>query len=211
MERLGNRRTRWVTAGIIAAALSAAPPTTQAGEWSLADPLAVGLAFLTNLAVHESGHYMIADGVGARDASLKFFSQEDGAFFLGLSTAKEIPEESVLTYRLGGEIASSYTFEFALQHYRQRPTTYNTSLLFFSGTDFFWYTIFAFYLAPEEDGRYDPAGVREVTGFSRPTLVAAASAQLAANLYRTWSGSDIVIPSFVYDRQSASLHLTLRF
>ncbi len=180
-------------------------------EWSVTDPLAIGLAFLSNIAIHESWHYLIAEGVGAGDATLKFFSQEDGAFFLGLSTVRNLPEESSITYKLGGEIAASYTFEFALQGYRQRPTTYNAALLFFSGTDLFWYTVFAFYLAPEEDARYDPVGVREVTGFSRGTLLGAASAQLAANAYRVWSGADRVVPSFSYDRRSALLNLTLRF
>ena len=188
------------------------PTTARSSEgWSVTDPLAIGLAFLSNLAIHESGHYLVAEGVGARDASLKFFIQEDGAFFFGLSTVRNLPEESSITYKLGGEIAASYTFEFALQGYRQRPTTYNAALLFFSGTDLFWYTAFAFYLAPEEDARYDPVGIREVTGFSRGTLLGAASAQLAANAYRVWSGTDRVVPSFSYDRRSALLNLTLRF
>lgn len=203
---------RWIGGGVVAlAAVLGQPPDSRAEEWSITDPLAVGLAFLTNLAVHESGHFMIADGVGAEDASLKFFSREQGTFFLGLSTASDIPDESVFTYRLGGEIAASYTFELALQRVRRRPTTYNSALLFFSGTDFFWYTLYAFYLAPEEDGRYDPVGVREVTGFSRTTMLAAASAQLGANLYRVLSGSDFLIPSFEYDRRGASFHLTYRF
>jgi len=188
------------------------PTTARSSEgWSVTDPLAIGLAFLSNLAIHESGHYLVAEGVGARDASLKFFIQEDGAFFFGLSTVRNLPEESSITYKLGGEIAASYTFEFALQGYRQRPTTYNAALLFFSGTDLFWYTAFAFYLAPEEDARYDPVGIREVTGFSRGTLLGAASAQLVANAYRVWSGTDRVVPSFSYDRRSALLNLTLRF
>lgn len=196
----------------IVAAVVGAPSGAQAVDgWSAADPLAVGLAFLSNLAIHESGHYMIASGVGAGDAKLKFFSQEDGAFFLGLSTATNLPDESVLTYKLGGEIASSYTFELALRGYRRQPTTYNSALLLFSGTDFFWYTVFAFYIAPQEDERYDPAGIREVTGFNRSTLLGAASAQLAANAYRVWSGHDVVVPSFSYDRRSAALNFTLRF
>ena len=197
---------------MVVAVVVATPTRAQAAEgWSVTDPLAIGLAFLGNLAIHESGHYLIADGVGASDAKLKFFNQDDGAFFLGLSTATALPEESVLTYKLGGEIASSYTFELSLRSYGREPTTYNSALLFFSGTDFFWYTIFAFYLAPQEDQRYDPSGIREVTGFSRPTLLGAASAQLAANAYRVWSGSDVIVPSFSYDRRSAALNFTLRF
>jgi hypothetical protein len=203
----------WIGGGVVAlTVVTTSPrPAHAFDRWSLTDPLEIGLAFVTNLAIHESGHHLIAEGVGASESRLKFFSQENGSFFLGLSTATNLPEESVLPYKLGGEIASSYTFELALQNYRHRPTTYNTALLAFSGTDFFSYTVFAFYLAPEEDPRYDPVGIREATGFSRGTLLLAASAQVATNLYRVWSGSDTLAPSFAYDRRSASLNLTYRF
>lgn len=195
----------------LAAAVSAPRPAAAEGGWSLADPLEIGLAFLTNLAIHESGHVLIAEGVGADKATLKFFGEEGGTYFLGLSTAEGVPDDAVLTYRLGGEIASSYTFELALQSFRRQPTAYNRALLLFSGTDFFWYTMFAFYLSPREDERYDPVGIRESTGFSRGTVVAAAATQLAVNAWRVTSGSDRLAPSFSFDRESALLNLTLRF
>lgn len=161
--------------------LSTPKPASAGDGWSLMDPIEIGLAFVTNLAIHESGHVLVAEGVGADKATFKFFGEENGAFFLGLSTATGVPDESLLPYRLGGEIASSYTFEFALQSYRRQPTTYNQALMFFSGTDFFWYTVFAFYLAPYEDQRYDPVGIRASTGFSRAGILAAATTQLATN------------------------------
>lgn len=195
----------------LASVLSTPRPAAADAGWSFADPLQIGLAFVTNLAIHESGHLLIAEGVGADKATFKFFGEEDGAFFLGLSTATGIPEDSLLPYRLGGEIAASYTFELALQDFRHQPTTYNQALLFFSGTDFFWYTVFAFYLAPREDQRYDPVGIRETTGFSRGIVLAAAATQLATNAWRVVSGTDVVIPSFSYDRDSAVLNLTFRF
>jgi len=196
---------------VLAVGLAAKPARAETvGSW-LTDSLSVGLAFLTNLAIHESGHFLMAEGVGASETSLRFFSHQGGAFFLGLSTAKDVPEESSLPYRLGGEIACSQTFEFALHAYRHHPTTYNSALLFFSGTDFFWYTLYAFYLAPHEDPRYDPVGIRDVTGFSRPAIVAAASAQFLTNLYRVRSGHDTVTPSFAFDQRSAVLTMTFRF
>lgn len=191
--------------------LSAPRPAADDDGWSLADSLEIGLAFLTNLAIHESGHVVIAEGVGADKASFKFFGEENGSFFLGLSTATGVPDESLLPYRLGGEIAASYTFELALHSYRLQPTTYNQALMFFSGTDFFWYTVFAFYLAPYEDQRYDPVGIQESTGFSRGVILAAAATQLAVNTWRVVSGSDAVAPSFSYDEESALFNLTFRF
>jgi hypothetical protein len=130
---------------------------------------------------------------------------------LGLSNATGVPDDSVLTYRLGGEIAASYTFELALHGYREQPTAYNRALLFFSGTDFFWYTLYAFYLSPQENTFYDPVGIRESTGLPRGVIVAAAATQLAANAWRVASGTDRVAPSFSFDRRSALLNLTLTF
>ena len=195
----------------LASVLTTPRPATADNGWSLADPLEIGLAFVTNLAIHESGHILVAEGVGADKATFKFFGEDDGSFFLGLSTATGIPDESVLPYRLGGEIAASYTFELTLQSYRREPTTYNQALLFFSGTDFFWYTVFAYYLAPREDARYDPVGIRESTGFPRGVVLAAAATQLATNAWRVMSGSDAVAPSFSYDQRSALFNLTFRF
>jgi hypothetical protein len=195
----------------LASVLTTPRPAAADDGWSLVDPLKVGLAFVTNLAIHESGHILVAEGVGAEKTTFKFFGEENGSFFLGLSTATGIPDESVLSYRLGGEIAASYTFELALQSFRREPTTYNQALLFFSGTDFLWYTVFAFYVAPREDERYDPVGIREATGVSRGMVLAAAATQLATNAWRVMSGTDVLAPSFSYDRQSALLNLTFRF
>lgn len=210
---MSRGRTVWVGVAAVglASVLSAPRPAAAGDGWTLLDPIEIGLAFVTNLALHESGHVLIAEGLGAEEATFKFFGEENGSFFLGLSSATGIPDEGLLPYRLGGEIVSSYTFELALQSYRRQPSTYNQALLFFSGTDFFWYTVFAFYLAPHEDGRYDPVGIRESTGFSRGAILAAATTQLATNAWRVASGSDRVAPSFSYDRRSALLNLTFRF
>jgi hypothetical protein len=210
---MSRRWTIWTTVAAVGLVAAASGPRSAAADdaaW-LTDSLEVGLAFVTNLAVHESGHVLIAEGAGARSASLKFFGEENGSYFLGLSTASGVPDDAVFTYRLGGEIASSYTFEFALHGYRRQPTTYNRALLFFSSTDFFWYTLYAFYLSPQENSFYDPVGIRESTGFSRGVIVAAAATQLAANAWRVVSGTDTVVPSFSFDRRSALLNLTFTF
>lgn len=208
-------RARKIWAGVAAvglvSVLSTPKPAAADNGWSLIDPLEIGLAFVTNLAIHEAGHVLMAEGVGAESATFKFFGEENGSFFLGLSTATGVPDESLLSYRLGGEIAASYTFEFALHSYRLQPTTYNQALMFFSGTDFFWYTVFAYYLAPHEDRRYDPVGIRESTGFPSGVILAAAATQLATNTWRAVSGSDAVAPSFSYDEESALFNLTFRF
>lgn len=94
---------------------------------------------------------------------------------------------------------------------RERAPRHNRALLFFSGTDFFWYTVFAFYLAPREDARYDPVVIRQSTGFSRGVVFAAATTQLATNAWRVASGTDAVAPSFSYDQHSAVINLTFRF
>ncbi len=86
---------------------------------SMTDVAQAGIAFLTNLVVHEFGHTIVADYAGARGNKLDFFNKE------GL------------------------TFEHALREYRKNPTMYNKSLLLFSGTDFLWYCFYAFYLSEE--------------------------------------------------------------
>jgi hypothetical protein len=210
---MSRRWTIWMhvaAVGLVAAATWTRPAAAADRAW-FSTSLEVGLAFMTNLAVHESGHVLIAAGAGARSATLKFFGEDNGSYFLGLSNATGVPDDSVLTYRLGGEIAASYTFELALHGYREQPTAYNRALLFFSGTDFFWYTLYAFYLSPQENPFYDPVGIRESTGLPRGVIVAAAATQLAANAWRVASGTDRVAPSFSFDRRSALLNLTLTF
>ena len=164
------------------------------------DISAIGLAFLTNLGIHEAGHYIMADQAGAEGNSLNFFKKDRDSFFLGLSTVTDIDDKAKPSYHLAGEVASSYTFEVTLKQYRARKTTYNSALLFFSMTDFLWYTTYAFYLTPNENEKFDPIGISETTGLRRETIFLVSLTQSALNALRMYSNEDRLIPYFIMDR-----------
>jgi len=183
--------------------------------WEPGDLLQIPIAFLTNLAIHESGHFIIAEGADAQDNTLNFFSEKEGSFFLGLSTVSTIDEKSKVTYILGGEIATDLIFEIVLDRYRSTAsggsTAYNRSLLFFSGTDFLWYTVYAFYLAPSRDNRYDPVALSEATDLGPEAILVIAATQTVLNAYRVFSGQDRIVPYFTFDQESVSFRLGMRF
>lgn len=170
----------------------------------------IGLAFLTNLAVHETGHAAVASYVGANGIDLQFMTKKDDKFFLGLSHVEHIDEKSRLPYSMGGEFAVSYTFEYALSDYRQNPTTYNKALMFFSGTDFLWYSIYAFYLT-DGDPAFDPTAIANITGLSKGTIVGVALTQSLINAYRIHSGNDNIAPYFTLDKYSAVFNVRFIF
>lgn len=179
--------------------------------WGPGDLLQIPMAFLTNLAIHESGHFTIAEGADAPGNSINFFSKKEGSFFLGLSTVTSIDEKSKVTYILGGEIATDLLFEIALDRYRSVSTTYNRALLFFSGTDFLWYSIYAFYLAPARDSRYDPVALSDETGLSPAAILGIAATQTILNAYQIYSGQDWIAPYLIFDQQSVSFRVGMRF
>lgn len=183
----------------------------RALAWGLGDFFQVALAFVTNLTVHESGHYIVAEGLGAQDNTLHFFSQEEGSFFLGLSTVRTIDEGARLSYILGGEMATSLSFETVLHRYRAVPTPYNKALLFFNGTEFLWYSIYAFYISDSMDTRHDPVAISHETGLSPETILVIAGTQTLLNAYRVISGLDRFVPYFTYDRYSTSIWVGIRF
>lgn len=164
------------------------------------DVPAVGLAFLTNLSIHEAGHYVIADQSGAKGNHLNFFTRDRNSFFLGLSTVAEIDERARPAYHLAGEVAASYTFEMALKQYREKDTVYNRSLLFFSMTDFLWYSVYAFYLSPHENEKFDPIGLSDSMRISRDTIFLVALTQSSLNAVRVLTHQDRLIPHFILDR-----------
>lgn len=174
--------------------------SNQAFAFELRDIPAVGLAFLTNLGVHETGHYVIADQSGAEGSSLNFFKKDRDSFFLGLSTVTNIDDKARPSYHLAGEVASSYTFELALKRYREQDSAYNRALLFFSMTDFLWYTAYAFYLSPYENERFDPIGISDSTGISRDAIFLIALTQSSLNAIRVYTNQDRLIPYFILDK-----------
>ena len=176
----------------------------------IGDVFQVGAAFITNFTVHELGHEVVANYVGAKGSELNFLTSQNGSFFLGTSTVSEIDDKSRLPYHMGGEFFADMTFEHALKDYRQNPTTYNKSLVFFSGTDFAWYCLYAYYLS---DGHsyYDPVSIQKETGLSKDTIFSIALAKTMVNTYRVYSGQDRVIPYFTVDKYSANLNLAITF
>ena len=170
----------------------------------------IGLAFFTNLAVHETGHAAVASYVGANGIDLQFLTKHDDKFFLGLSHVEQIDENSRLPYSMGGEVAASYTFEYALQGYRRQPSTYNKALMFFSGTDFLWYSIYAFYLTDGDDA-FDPTAITNITGLSKGTIFGVALTQSLINAYRVYSGNDNITPYFTLDKYSAVFNVRFIF
>ncbi len=176
----------------------------------VSDFASVGLAFLTNLAVHETGHAAVANYVGADGIELHFMKKQGDKFFLGLSYVESIGEYSRLPYSMGGEVAASYTFEYALSDYRQKPTTYNKALMFFSGTDFLWYSIYAFYFTDGDDA-FDPTAITNITGLSKGTIFGVALTQSLINAYRVHSGNDNIAPYFTLDKYSAVFNVRFTF
>jgi len=75
----------------------------------------------------------------------------------------------VLPYAAGGHQMEGYTFEYALQSYRNRPITFNKALLFFSNTNFLFYTLYANYV-DSETYSYDPNLIRKESGCSKDML-----------------------------------------
>jgi hypothetical protein len=181
-------------------------------EWpsGLTDVIQIGAAFLTNLAVHEFGHEVVANYAGAEGSRLNFFQKSGGDFFLGTSHVDKIDERSVLPYTMGGEFFADLTFEHALKDYRNNPNTYNKSLLISSGADFLWYCLYAFYISGDNPS-YDPITISKETGISRDTLFSVALAKTMINAYRVYSGNDVLVPYFRVDKYSASLNIMIPF
>ncbi len=183
----------------------------RASAWGPGDFLQFSAAFLTNLAIHESGHFIVGETVQAADGRLEFFVKNNGKFFLGLSSVSRIDRKSRLPYVMGGPVASGMTFEIALNRYRSRPNTFNRSLLFFSGTELVWYSIYSFYLVPRWDTRLDPVAISEETGLKPETILAISALQAIVNGFRVITGQDRLVPSFTIGKESATFRLSLRF
>lgn len=169
-----------------------------------------GTAFITNLTAHEYGHALVGSSVGAEGISVSFFAKEKNNLFLGYTSMKKIDEKAYPTFALGGEIGANVSFEYALQSYRKSPTTYNKALLFFSGTDFLWYSLYTFYLN-EDNPDADPNILRNETGASKDMILTIAAAQSLLNGYRVISGVDKIIPYFTFDRTSIGFHVKIPY
>jgi hypothetical protein len=156
------------------------------------------------------GHQIVADDVGAKSHRMSFFTSQNGKFYPGVSLYKSIPEESKLPYAAGGERMAGYTFEYALQSYRQNPTTFNKALMFFSNVDFLAYTVMANYVYPDND-MYDPNIIREETGVGKEILLSFAAAKMLINTYRIFDEDVPFSPVIEVDKHSVFLKLRFNF
>jgi len=160
--------------------------------------------------MHEMGHQVVAEEVGADSPQMSFFTWKGGNFYPGLSTYKDIPDESKLPYAVGGERMTGFTFEYALQSYRRKPTTYNKALMFFGCADFLAYTLLANYVKPDNN-TYDPNLIRQETGLSKEMLLSLVVAKSFLNAYRVMNQDARVIPMIWIDQESAALLLRIPF
>lgn len=177
----------------------------------IADFFQAGGAYLTHIVAHEAGHNAMANMAGGQNVQMNFFQQKNGSFFAGVSSVEEIDRESVLPFRAAGLVASNYTFDVALSGYRAQPSTYNKALLFFSGTDFLWYSVWSFYIKGSNDPGYDPVGISQETGLSAETIVSVALFQTALNAFRIYSGDDSYVPYIAVNRTRMDIGVRVRF
>ena len=181
-----------------------------ANAFDLRDAAEIGAAYTTHLFLHELGHQVVADEVDADSHQMKFFTVKDGRFYPGLSLYKDIPEESKLPYAAGGDRMASCTFEFALESYRRKPTTFNQSLMFFSCIDFLVYTLLANYIHPD-DKMYDPNLIRSSTGCSKELLLSLVAAKSLMNGYRIMHPDANFAPMIWLDEESAAFLVAFKF
>ncbi len=175
------------------------------------DVFQTGAAYLTHVAAHETGHNAMGHMAGGQNVRTDFFQTQSGSFFVGVSSADALKQESVLPFRAAGVVASNHTFNFALTRYRLQPTTYNKALLLFSGTDFLWYSVWSFYIKDSQDPGYDPVGISQETGLSSEAVLGIALFQTAVNAFRAFSGDDTYIPYVSVDEGRMNAGIRIRF
>ena len=190
------------------------PNVTHASFFNLnfdfSDLASIGSAYTTHIFLHEMGHQIVADDVGAESHRMNFFTSQNGKFYPGVSLYKSIPAESKLPYAAGGERMAGYTFEYALQSYHQNPTTFNKALMFFRNVDFLTYTLMANYIYPDND-MYDPNIIREETGIGKEILLSFAAAKMLLNTYRIFDEDVPFVPVIEVDKHSVFFMLRFDF
>ena len=174
------------------------------------DIASIGAAYATHIFLHEMGHHVVAQDVGAVSPQMSFFTQKGGKLYPGLSTCRSVPNESRLPYAVGGDRMAGYTFEYALESYRRTPTTYNKALMFFSCADFLFYTFLSNYVDPDNE-MCDPNLIRAETGCSKEMLLGLVMTKTLLNTYRVMNPDTNFAPTIWVDRRSAALLFSLRF
>ena len=200
---------KFVLSIIIMITLMAAHPV-KASDSGIIDIIQIGTAFATNLTVHEYGHAIVGSSVGAEGISVSFLSKRKNNLFLGYTSTSKIDDNAYPSFALGGEIGVNMSFEYALHRFRKEPTTYNKALLLFSGTDFLWYSVYAYYFN-EDNLDSDPNILHRETGISKDAILAAAVTQSVLNSYRIYSGSDTVVPYLTFNQDAIGFHVKVSF
>jgi hypothetical protein len=190
--------------------LALCTPDHGALAFDFEDLCSIGAAYTTHLVLHEMGHQIVAQEVGAVDSKVQFFTNRGGGLYLALSTYEDIPEKSKLPYALGGERMSGFTFDYALKSYRAKPTTYNKALMFFSSFDFLAYTVISNYIK-DDTSMYDPNLVRKETGCSKGLLLGLVLGKSLVNAYRVMHPEANFAPVIWLDNKSAALLLRFPF
>ncbi len=174
------------------------------------DATAMGAAYMTNLSLHEMGHEVVADAVGAKSQKISFFTRKDGKFFAGLATFNSIPKESKLPYALGGERMEGFVFDYALQSYRDDPTAFNKALVFFSGMDFLANTLVATFIFPDH-AMCDQNIIRTETGCSKELMLSMAIAKTFLNAYRLMNEDANFTTMIEVDKSTAIFEVRFEF
>ncbi len=185
--------------------------TSSTWAMGLSDVFQTGAAYLSHVAAHEMGHSAMGHMAGGENVQTNFFQTQGGNFFVGVSSADTLDSEAVLPFRAAGIAASNHTYNFALSNYRAQPTTYNKALLFFSGTDFLWYSVWSFYIKGSDDPSYDPVGISQETGLSSETVMSVALLQTALNAFRAYSGDDTYEPFVSVADERMGFGIRVRF
>ncbi len=185
--------------------------SSPARSFDFTDVLQAGSAYLTHVVAHETGHNVVGHMAGGRNVKMDFFKNKNGDFFVGTSSVGKINTEEVLPFRAAGIAASNHTFDMALASYRVVPTTYNKALLFFSGTDFLWYSLWSFYIKGSDDPSYDPVGISQETGLSSETILGMALLQTALNAFRAYSGDDTTVPYLFLNEERMNVGVRVSF
>lgn len=189
--------------------IASIPRWTRAME--LKDVVLVGAAYGTHLFLHDYGHRVVAEEVGADPPKMHFFGVKHGALYTVLFAYKSsMPEESKLPLAAGGYWMEGYTFEFALQSYHLEPTTYNKALMVFSCVNFLAYTWLANYAHPESN-MYDPNLIRTEIGLSKGAMLSFVTTKTALNAYRIFNPKAKLIPWIRLDKTSAALMIGIQF
>jgi hypothetical protein len=191
-------------------ALLCLPATNGYGFEPIKDGAQIAAAFMTNLAMHEVGHAAVGSLLGAQGEQPTFFRSRNGSFFLGHTGYSNLRREGRLPFAAGGAMLNGYTFEYALADFERDPNTYNKALIFFSCTDFLYYSVYALYVAPENE-YYDPMTIKQETGLSKEAILGIALTQTILNGMRVFKMQDKIIPYIQVDRFEASFNVMVRF